>query len=100
MIGIERVARLAVRSAVYEALYLGSASTVSTPLRTALTSGLLELYIAVLKFLSCAKTYCVQSTTSRLFYSPQHEISMSLFNVFYSSRSSFRFRLGGRKIFL
>ncbi|KAI5839121.1 hypothetical protein DFP73DRAFT_599118 [Morchella snyderi] len=66
MASTERVARLVVRGAVYEGLYLGSESTVSTPLRTGLANGLLDLYLTVLRFLACAKRYLVQPSAARV----------------------------------
>ncbi|THW35816.1 hypothetical protein D6D21_08999 [Aureobasidium pullulans] len=59
--GIELVSAMITRYAVVESLYLLEDST----LQNQLTDGITKLYVAILRYLSIAKTYYNKSTTSQ-----------------------------------
>lgn len=63
LIGVETIARLLVRCAVYERLYLKSPSELSV--RKSLEDALGGLYSAVLEFLAFAQRYLDKPSASR-----------------------------------
>lgn len=67
--GLEKIAKLLGRCAIYEALYLRSGSEVSE--NTVIEESMTELYAGILLYLARAKQYLVKNTGGRttvLFY--------------------------------
>lgn len=62
LIGVETIARLLLKCAIYEQLYLGSGPVLA--IRPNVEAALDELYVAILGFLAFAKCYLDKSSSS------------------------------------
>ena len=60
--GIEFVSNLITRSAIFESLYLQAVS----PATDQVAKSVVNLYAAMLRYLSCAKRYYVRNTGSKI----------------------------------
>ena len=60
--GVEFVSNLITRSAIFESLYL----QVISPATNQVTQSIVNLYAAILRYLSSAKRYYVQNTGSKI----------------------------------